>query len=95
MNGDLKLFERKHESIVRARGMVQQKMLQILLDKHFIYPILATGEDCFEVKESRVDMSIEDAIALERYVSTSKLACQLSVEGKARPPAFFFDQSSP
>ena len=89
-----KKFQRKHEISAKARGLLQQKLLQLCVEGKFMANLLDDAKALMRNQTTR-DMTMADAISLERFVALCRFNQQLYLDSKSKPSgggAFFFRQ---
>ena len=78
-----------HEVVARARGLLQQKILQVGIEKDFLAGLLS--EVCALAKvQVTANMTMEDAVALERLVALARLSQQLYLDPISNDASGFF-----
>ena len=86
--------QRKREVLAKARGLLQQKLLQLCVEGDHMTAILAEVEDLAS-RLPKDGMTMEDAVALERLVALSRFNQHLYLDQKSsQATGFFFRQSN-
>lgn len=87
-------FKRKHEIVAKARGLLQQKILQIAIEGDFMRRILDEMEDLRGARGAvEGAMTMDDAVTLERLVALSRFNRMLYLDPKSNlTQGFFFRQ---
>ena len=87
-------FKRKHEIVAKARGLLQQKILQIAIEGDFMRRILDEMEDLRGARGAvEGAMTMDDALTLERLVALSRFNRMLYLDPKSNlTQGFFFRQ---
>ena len=89
-----KEFKRKHEIVAKARGLLQQKILQIAIEGDFMRRILDEMDDLRGARGAGDGaMTMDDEVTLERLVALSRFNRMLYLDPKSNlTQGFFFRQ---
>ncbi|QDZ20717.1 hypothetical protein A3770_04p32350 [Chloropicon primus] len=85
-------YQRKHEVVAKARGLLQQKLLQLRVEGEFMGSFLGAVEELRRNQATR-GMTMEDAVSLERLCALARFQQQLGMDPKSnQKKGFFFRQ---